>query len=241
MNPECYNLDMNQRRRKVAIFDIDGTIFRSSLLIELTEAFIARRIFPKRARAAYRRERERWIDRRGSYADYIRGVIKAFERNVKGVRYEDFKKVAAEVVEAQKDRTYRFTRDLVRRLRKRGYYLLAISHSPKLAVDAFCKTLGFSKVYGLMYEVGEGGKFTGGVMYQELIFDKAQVLLRAVEKENLTLKGSVGVGDTETDIPFLSIVSRPVCFNPNSKLYAAARRRKWEVVVERKDVVYRLQ
>jgi len=29
------------KKRKVAIFDIDGTIFRSSLLVELLEALIA--------------------------------------------------------------------------------------------------------------------------------------------------------------------------------------------------------
>ena len=63
---------------------------------------------------------------------------------------------------------------------------------------------------------------------------------RAVEKENLTLQHSIGVGDTETDIPFLEMVAKPICFNPNSKLYRYAKRMKWDVVVERKDVVYEL-
>jgi phosphoserine phosphatase len=57
-------------------------------------------------------------------------------------------------------------------------------------------------------------------------------------KENLILRGSVGVGDTESDIAFLKFVSRPICFNPNKKLYDHARRAGWEVVVERKDVIY---
>jgi len=34
--------------KKVAIFDIDGTIFRSSLLIELTDALIQEDIFPSK-------------------------------------------------------------------------------------------------------------------------------------------------------------------------------------------------
>jgi len=36
----------------------------------------------------------------------------------------------------------------------------------------------------------------------------AKVLLRAVEKEGLTLAGSVGVGDTESDIAFLKMVAK---------------------------------
>ena len=73
-----------------------------------------------------------------------------------------------------------------------------------------------------------------------VIDDKSKILKRAVEKENLSLKGSIGVGDTEGDISFLKIVSRPVCFNPNQHLYKYAKRAGWEVVVERKDVVYKL-
>jgi phosphoserine phosphatase len=70
--------------------------------------------------------------------------------------------------------------------------------------------------------------------------NKAAIVRRAVEKENLTLEGSVGVGDTESDIPFLEMVSKPVCFNPNQKLYKTAQRLRWNVVVERKDVIYEL-
>jgi phosphoserine phosphatase len=78
-------------------------------------------------------------------------------------------------------------------------------------------------------------------LYEELIDDKAKILERAVEKENLTLKGSVGVGDTEADVPFLKMVRRPICFNPNKNLYRIAKKRNWDVVVERKDVLYKLR
>jgi phosphoserine phosphatase len=38
----------------------------------------------------------------------------------------------------------------------------------------------------------------------------------------------------------LEMVERSICFNPNSALYKQAQVRGWEVVVERKDVVYHL-
>jgi HAD superfamily hydrolase (TIGR01490 family) len=224
--------------QKLAIFDIDGTIFRSSLLIELTEALIHEGIFPASVAGEYVKARAKWLNREGSYDDYIMAVVKAFEAKIKGVSKADFTRVARSVVKANGKRVYRYTRGLVSDLQKKGYYLLAISHSPLDIVTPFAKTLGFDKVYGRIYETDAKGKFTGKTEYLDLISDKAKILNRAVAKENLTLKSSIGVGDSEGDISFLKLVEQPICFNPNSKLYATAKRLGWKVVVERKDVVY---
>lgn len=227
-------------KKKVAIFDIDGTIFRSSLLIELVEAMISEGLFPATLRKTYAREYKNWLDRKDVYEKYINGVVAAYNKHIGGVDYKKFMKVAGKVISFHHNRVYRFTRDLVRDLKKKNYYLLAISHSPREIVEQFAKKLGFSKVYGRIYDVDRRGKFTGEVIYLDLISDKAKVLARAVKKENLTLRGSVGVGDTESDIKFLKMVDRPVCFNPNKKLYDHARRAGWEIIVERKDVIYKI-
>jgi HAD superfamily hydrolase (TIGR01490 family) len=226
--------------RKVAVFDIDGTIFRGSLLIELMETFIDRGIFPTDARRLYLQEKARWLDRKGDYENYVMAVVSAFTKYLKGVSYDDFKDAADTVVDRYKDRVYKHTRDLVLELRQKGYYLLAISHSPKGVVDGFAKKLGFHKVYGLFYDLGPTDRFTGTVSDPHLIHNKGNILKRAVEKEGLTLKGSVGVGDTESDISFLELVDTPICFNPNKKLYMYGKRQGWRIVVERKDVVYKI-
>ena len=226
--------------KKVAIFDIDGTIFRSSLLIELVNVLIDDKIFPEKARLEYEKEYLTWLDRRGSYQDYIQAMVDVFMKYIKGVRQEDLMSAAKEVMVHHKDRVYRYTRDLTSKLKKDGYYLLAISHSPKMIAEEFAKSLKFDKVYGTLYEIDSEGKFTGKILEEELIFNKEKILDRAVEKEGLTLTESVGVGDTEGDIKMLSKVAHPICFNPNSLLYKAALENKWKVVVERKDVVYEL-
>ncbi|MDO8504550.1 MAG: HAD-IB family hydrolase [Candidatus Liptonbacteria bacterium] len=226
------------REKKIAIFDVDGTIFRSSLLVKLVEELVNEKIFEPGVEKHYAKAREAWLNREGQYGTYIKGVIKAFEENIPGVRYADFRRVAHRVVVREKGRTYRYTRELIKDLKKKGYFVLAISHSPKLVVENFCKTLGFSRVYGIMNDVDRSGKFTGKILFPEIIFDKAKILKRVLAKGGTTLKGSIGAGDTESDIPFLKMVERPICFNPNSKLYKYAKRAGWEIVVERKDVVY---
>jgi len=226
--------------RKLAIFDIDGTIFRSSLLIELTDALIQEGVFSAKSRKLYNRAYQNWLDRKGPYEEYIEAVVEAFGRHIKGVSSTRLSKIAKKVVAFHKNRIYRYTRDLLKDLKKKNYYLLAISHSPQKIVREFCDKLGFDKIYGVIYETDTKKRFTGKILYFELISDKAKILRRAVEKERLTLKGSVGVGDTESDINFLKTVAKPICFNPNQKLYQYAKRAGWKIVVERKDVIYNL-
>lgn len=224
--------------KKFAIFDIDGTIFRSSLLIELTDSFIQEGIFPETARKVYAKSFKDWLDRKDSYDNYIMRVVDAFENNIKGIKHKDFLKISEKVIAFHQNRVYRYTRDLVLNLKKKGYFILAISNSPKDILDKFCGKWGFNKVYGRIYEVDKNGKLTGETLFKEIISDKSKVLKRAVEKNHLTLKGSIGVGDSESDIPFLKMVENPICFNPNKILYEKAKKAKWKVIVERKNVIY---
>lgn len=227
-------------KRPVAVFDIDGTVFRSSLLIELVDRLVEKGIFPPETRAAYESERSKWLDRKGDYPSYINKVVQVFAKQLKGAPFDEVSYIAGEIIEEQKSRVYRYTRDLVKDLKKRGYFLLGISHSPKFIVDGFGFELGFDKTYGTFYETGASGKFTGTLAEEDFIFNKAAVLRRAVKKEGLTLDGSVGVGDTESDIPMLELAEQPIAFNPNAALYKHAKRSGWKIVVERKDVIYEI-
>ncbi len=227
--------------KKVAVFDIDGTIFRSSLLIEVTEGLIEAGIFSKKVKSIYDKSYQNWLSRRDSYEKYIGDVVKGFEQNIKGVLHSDFIKISKKVVDLHQNKVYRYTRKLVKDLKKKNYYLLAISNSPKEILDEFCKNFGFDKVYGRVYEFDKNKKLTGKTLHLELISDKAKILQRAVQKENLTLIESVGVGDSESDIAFLKLVKKPICFNPNNKLYKYAKSAGWEIIVERKDVIYKIK
>jgi len=233
--------NVNDKKQKFAAFDVDGTIFRSSLLIELVEEMVAAKLFPEAARDDYFIPHQRWLDRADSYEKYISAVIESFNKNIKGIYYGDFADVVKKLINEQKNRTYRYTRHLVRELKQRGYFLLAISHSPKGVLDVFCNELGFDKVYGRFFELGPGDRFTGQVIDEHLIANKASIIRRAVEKENLTMRGSIGVGDTESDIPMLELVEKPICFNPNEKLYRYAKLNNWLIIVERKDVIYQIK
>ena len=64
--------------KKVAFFDVDGTIFRSSLLIEIVEQFIKDGTFPSEVEDVYADSYRAWRNREGSYEAYIDDVVQAF-------------------------------------------------------------------------------------------------------------------------------------------------------------------
>src|ERR1700727_1133894 len=99
--------------RPVAVFDIDGTVFRSSLLIELVEALVEKSIFLPEVRETYAAAAEEWLNRSGEYEPYIKKVVEAFAGNIKGHSYGEIADVAGEIIESKKSRTYRYTRDLI--------------------------------------------------------------------------------------------------------------------------------
>ena len=227
--------------QRVAFFDIDGTLFRSSLLIELVRILIEEGAFPAKAAQGFAGEEQAWRTRTGTYEAYIQALIATYLAHIKGVHYGAVADAAAKLTERKQHEVYRYTRDLLKRLHDEQYYIVAISQSPKTVLDVFCRQLPFAKVYGRMYEIGPQDRFTGAITDVHLIENKANIVKRVFEQNpTLTREESIAVGDTEGDISLLESVAHPICFNPNQTLFQHAKRMKWEVVVERKDVIYYL-
>ena len=89
------------------------------MLIEITEALIKEKIFPRNARGVYEKEYKKWNDRVDSYEDYIMAVVKTYLKNIKGVKHSDFSKVAKKVISENNNKVYVYTRDLVKELKKK--------------------------------------------------------------------------------------------------------------------------
>lgn len=222
--------------QKFAVFDIDGTVYRFSLLIELVKVLVRQEVFPPDTERRYRTQYENWQNRFGSYDDYINGVIQAFLGNIRGVRLDTLMGAAQTVVAEQGQRTYAYTRKLIAELKSKGYFLAYVSHSPHAVVGEFSRHFGFDAHQGTLYEIDAKGVFTGKLQADNS-FHKSDVVARLMTKYNLESTGSYGIGDTEADIELLRTVENPVCFNPNRKLFSAAQKEGWRIVIERKDIV----
>ena len=231
---------MNKNKKiKLAVFDIDGTIFRSSLLIEYVEELVRAGIFPKKALLEINDDHKAWLDRKSGYDKYINEVVAVHLRYIDGVDAKKVASVVKKVITNLKDRNYRYTIDLIKKLKKRGYYLITISGSPHHVVEPFAKYLGFNDLFGSLYEI-KNQKFTNTVIKSNSIFDKTVVVSQWAKQKGFIIdyKNSYAVGDSEGDISMLSKVGNPIAFNPSSALADVAKKKGWPIVVERKDVIY---
>ena len=220
---------------KVAIFDIDGTIFRSSLTIELLKELVARKVFQESLMRRVWQSEKKWLNRAGHYEEFVLEVVKAYQKAIVGKRRADIVAASRAVTAGQKFRTYRYTRNLLQKIRGK-YFTMGISGSPLEVVNEYNKFLRFDKVYGWEFGLDERGRYTDAVLHEPPQYKK-EIVVRYAKTHNLSLKGSLGVGDPASDIGFLELVDEPICFNPNSVLARAAKKNNWKIVIERKDIV----
>lgn len=226
--------------KKLAVFDIDGTIFRSGVAMEISDRMVRDGHAPAAPYKKVEQAKRSWQNRQSSFEDFAKVFIEYHEHELPGLSVSDFEATASEVIDEMKDRQYRYTRHLVADLRKQGYVLLTITaiFSPALAI--YNRYLGFDYALGLPLEVVDG-KFTGKETGRSTYRDKAGVLHDFLaEHPELSLDDSYGVGDTESDVGFLEQVAHPIAFNPNKSLYEKAKAEGWKIVVERKDMIYDL-
>ena len=226
-------------RKPLAVFDVDGTLFRRGLLPALTRRLVDEGVFPEKVREELSRDYYAWVERRGSYESYDNLVVELFQRELKGVTLEELRRCARVEVEAHGRRLHMYTRDLAQRLREAGYFLLAISGSPEEILDIFREPLGFDRAFGTILARDDEDRYTGELLSNPFK-DKRRVLEEFLVDARMNLEGSVGVGDTLSDVGFLQRVETPLAFNPNHALFEVALRRRWPLLVARKDVIYNL-
>lgn len=225
--------------RPFAVFDIDGTVIRWQLYHALGDALAKRGLIDGNSFTKVREARMSW-KKRGkddSFKAYELELIKAFDNSLKGMPQEEFLGAADQVFEEYKDQVYTYTRDMVQQLKSKNYLLFAISGSPSYIVNKLADYYGFDDSKATDYEIVEG-KMTGQMNLR--FEDKPKCLRELVDAHSATFDGSIGVGDSEGDTDMLKIVETAIAFNPSRQLFEVARTEDWQIIVERKNVIYQL-
>jgi len=227
--------------RPFAVFDIDGTVIRWQLYHALADELARSGHLDAKEFQKVRRARMQWKQRvrETSFEDYEQTLIALIDKGIRGITVKDLEAACERVMAEYKDQVYTYTRDLIRELQKKDYLLFAISASQVAIIGMVASYYGFDDFGGSEYEVKDG-RYTGN---KKLLFREAkpEYLKSLVAKHGAKWQGSYAVGDSESDIPMLESVERPIAFNPTKKLFAHARSRGWKVVLERKNMVYELE
>lgn len=226
--------------KKFAVFDIDGTLIRWQLYHAVVDRLAKQGELEGDAHEKIHAARMRWKNRESSssFKEYESEVVKQFDAAIRSLKPRQFEAVASEIIEEYKSQVYVYTRDLMKKLKQKGYTLIAISGSQQELVQRIAEHYGFDICRGSEY-IKEDGKFTGKKIMPA--HNKDEVLKDIIKKHSLGIEESYAVGDSKSDASMLELVERPIAFNPDAELFTIASQNKWPVVIERKNMIYRLE
>lgn len=221
------------------MFDVDGTLVRWQLYHAVVDKLAKAGHLGVDAHETLHQARMKWKRReRGySFSDYERVLIQTYEDSVTKLSTDTLSSAVQEVIGEYKDQVYTYTRDLIAELKAEGYTLLAISGSHEELVSEIARHYGFDDWIGTRYE-RTGSGYTGQKTVAS--HDKESALNSLVSKHNLSWHESYAVGDSASDAPMLRLATHAIAFNPDQSLYDIATEAGWDIVIERKNVIYKL-
>ena len=233
-------------KNKVAFFDIDGTIYREGLITEVFKKMVNYEYIDgskwyNDVRPAF----QNWDKRVGDYDIYLLKMIDIYVEAVKNLHEDQVAYVAKRVIEQKGDRVYTFSRERIKWHKNQGDKVIAISGSPIELVKEMSGKYGMDDYRGTIYQKDAKGKYTGEVIPMWDAASKKKALLELVEKYDIDLEESYAYGDTSGDLIMLKMVGHPYAINPTKELLTKINedeklRKKITIIVERKDVTYKL-
>lgn len=229
---------MSETRRKFAAFDIDGTVFRWQLYHELFDALGEAGIADAHDLQNVIDARKKWSARNSSFSEYEEVLVEVMERIIVGLPEARVNELARQIMTNKGQRAYAYTRKLMQDLKAEGYVIVAISGSYQQLVEPFAELYNVDIAIGSGLETVEG-KITR--KSREIIGHKDVFLKQIVDEHDLSWDDSYAVGDSGGDIAMCELVTHPIAFNPDDKLFAVARQHDWKIVIERKNMIYELE
>jgi len=226
--------------KKFAVFDVDGTIARNAIFMAVTDELVRAGHLPPEEGKAVEEKYEAYRQRKHkeTFHEYTEASVSALFNHMNKISVKDYRAAVDRVMETHKLYSYVFTRDLIKRLKNDGYYLIALSGSEMYGVQQFCEHYGFDLAIGETY-YEKDGFLTGEA--ESVIRSKNVLLKKIVEEQGLTYEGSYAVGDSKSDSNMLELVENPIAFNPEARLLEVAVANNWKIIVERKNVIYELR
>jgi HAD superfamily hydrolase (TIGR01490 family) len=228
-----------------AFFDIDGTIFRNSLMIEHFKKLISFEIIdPEVWYTKVKRAYDEWERRYGDFEEYLEILAGVYLEELRGVKREHVDYVANHVIETNWDMVYKYSRSQIDWHKTMGHKVFFISGSPDFLVSRMAEKYGATEYRGTVYSVDEENRFTGEIKRMWDSESKKKAVDEIIMEYDVDLESSYAYGDTTGDLSMLRRIGNPVAINPNRELLTEIKEDKQlsskiSIIVERKNVIYK--
>ncbi|MDF1496551.1 MAG: hypothetical protein P1P90_00645 [Patescibacteria group bacterium] len=225
----------NLTTRSADVFDIDGTVFKGRLLLNLVEG-VCESMGPKKPeRQAVRSSFELWRYGKLTTQQLFSQVVDMVDCGFfVGLPKSEVEIIASRAADKCIGLRNLFAFELIQCLRKRPTkdrrLIIAITGSPEEIVLPYCKHMGFDVVISSYYHTDIEGNY----IFErnlEAAFKKAAIMDTLQKDCGISWKGAIGAGDTGADIGALDFVEYPIAVNPDTKLLEHVRKNNQSIAV----------
>jgi len=229
-----------------AFFDIDGTLYRNSLMIQHFRKLIKYEVIdPYVWHSHVKHTYYDWDKRYGDFEVYLEELANIYVDALKGINKEHIEFIASQVISLNGDKVYKYARTRIEWHKSQGHKIFFISGSPDFLVARMAEKYEVDEYKGSQYIVDENKNFTGEIIRMWDSDNKQKSIDELVKKFDIDLERSYSYGDTNGDLSMLRMVGNPIAINPNKSLFyniknEPALAKKVQIIVERKDLIYRL-
>lgn len=229
-----------------AFFDIDGTIYRNSLMIEHFKKMIKYEVFDPiiwygKIKESFLEWDKRYID----YDIYLEELAEIYVKHLKGINKDHIDFVANQVIELNGEKVYKYSRDRIKYHKEKGDCVFFISGSPNFLATKMASIYNITEVIATDYEVDSNNNFTGNLKAMWDSENKSKAVKDLIKKYNVDVEKSFSYGDTMGDYSMFKMVGNPVAINPTRELLEKIKSdkeilKKIKIIVERKDIIYNI-
>ncbi len=228
--PRRADLVPDESGRRIAAFDMDGTLLPSTVveaLLWVRLADLPRSRWPRELLEIAAELPRLLAAERRSRSEVVRTVARRYAgADVEALAALVDEQVGAEVLTRLAPAAVR----TVREHRAAGHRTVLITG----ALDVFTRPLAplFDEVLAARLAVGPDGRATGRLQEPPVVGEaRAAWLARRASLEGWDLAASTAYADSLSDLPLLRAVGSPVAVNPDLALSRTARREEWPVVM----------
>jgi HAD superfamily hydrolase (TIGR01490 family) len=229
-----------------AFLDIDGTLYRNSLMIEHFKKLVKYEVVdPGVWHTSVKDAFVEWRKRVGEYEDYMLELVDIYYEALRGRREADLEFISNQVINLNGDIVYKYTRNQILWHQSQGHKVFFISGSPEFLVKKMAQKYEIDGYRGTGYLTDQEGRYTGEVIPMWDSDSKNKAIDELTQQYNIDLDKSYAYGDTNGDYAMLIKVGHPVAINPAKELLENIKAhprlsKEATIIVERKDVIYQL-
>lgn len=198
---------------KLAVFDVDGTLFDGNMGIEFLKVLLGKQLFPadlgKTIYSWYAKYKSGEVDK----ALAVDEIYKVYAKGMLGLQRSVAEQVANETFAGVKKDIFPFVPELFSILRREGFELILLSGSPVEMVNCLAVHLSLSLSSVVAGTLGvRGGLYSGETLsYPGSAQQKVDELEKLIKAQNWEVdwSASLAMGDNERDMMILKKVGHP--------------------------------